>query len=377
MLPVQHRSSTGTTANEDTIEQRKLVNPAATAKKKNSIRGIWPKQTRHMQQRHNQHNTNSAKHACARTTIVNDPAPTRECRHCRLMDDVGRWESLGCWRGAAGSLLSVGRSSAAINDNANEHAPRWKRYHTNCNNNSNTETNITRWTSQQHTTTAATQHRRLRLQQQQQRIQQLSTRPNQQQREVNEQRQEKRRRRRAQLATPTQHNERDEEETMQAADATETHDRPRLERAAARCALVAPREPFFAARMWQVAIVGTVSNVCGNSTCIEMQRKSKRSFRTLQQLQLQEQHQKEPTRRPNTGNTKEPATTLAQSSNNDDDDDHNQQEPTKTPATETTIGRASTHKTTTATPTVTAATTVTTTTHTTTTKTTTHCCCSY
>jgi hypothetical protein len=68
---------------------------------------------------------------------------------------------------------------------------------------------------------------------------------------------------------------------------------------------------------------------------------SKRSFRTLQQLRLQAQHHKEPTRRPNTDNTKEPATYSHQSSSNNDDDDNNQQEPTIAPATNTTIG---THK---------------------------------
>ncbi len=111
-------------------------------------------------------------HACARTNILNDPAPTREYRHCRMMDDVRRWESLG--------MLT------------------WCRLFS--------KTNIIRWTSQQHdddessnkapTTTAAATATRI----------QQSTRASQQQREVNEQRQEKRRQRRPLLATPANNN---------------------------------------------------------------------------------------------------------------------------------------------------------------------------
>ena len=68
---------------------------------------------------------------------------------------------------------------------------------------------------------------------------------------------------------------------------THTHTQETLERAATRHSLVAPREPFFAAQLCQVAM-RAISTVCRNITCIEMQR-NKRNSENDKQLRLQEQ----------------------------------------------------------------------------------------
>ena len=81
---------------------------------------------------------------------------------------------------------------------------------------------------------------------------------------------------------------------------------PRLERAATRHSLVAPREPFFAC---QVAL-RAISTLCRNITCIEMQR-NKRNSENDKLLRLQEQHPHGQGTNDNTEQcqTREPATT--------------------------------------------------------------------